>query len=63
MTIHGINTYSWREFRNTLDVYSRSKLVLERLRASLLGLENANAVPRADLLFAPMSGMNQHLGY
>ena len=33
--------------------------MLERLRACLLGLENAKAVPRADLLFAPMSGMNK----
>ena len=39
-------TYSCRELRKTLDVYSRRREVLERLRATLFGLENAKAVPR-----------------
>ena len=40
---------------NTRDVYSKSNDVFDRLRATLLGLEKANAVPRDDLLSAPMS--------
>ena len=42
------STYSCSEFRNTLEVYSSRREVLERLRASLLGRENAKAVPSGD---------------
>ena len=48
-------TYSWMEFRNTRDVYSSKSDVFDSVRASLFGLENANAVPTGDLLRAPMS--------
>ena len=47
------NTYSCREFRKTLDVYSNKRDVFERLRATLFGLEKANAVPTDDWLSAP----------
>ena len=50
-----IQTYSWREFKNTRDVYSSKSDVLDRVSASLFGLENANAVPTGDLLRAPIS--------
>ena len=45
---------------NTRDVYSKSNDVFDRLRATLLGLEKANAVPRDDLLSAPMSVKNKY---
>ena len=48
-------TYSWRESRKALEVYSRSREVLDSSSASLLGLEKAKAVPWADLGFAPIS--------
>ena len=47
------NTYSWSEFRKTLDVYSNRRDVLERLSATLFGLEKAKAVPTDDWLSAP----------
>jgi hypothetical protein len=50
------HTHSCKELRKTLEVYSRSREVLEKLRAWLLGLEKAKAVPRDDWLSAPMSG-------
>lgn len=48
-------SYSWSELRNTLDVYSSSRDVFDKLRATLLGLEKAKAVPRGDWESAPMS--------
>lgn len=50
-----IQTYSWREFKNTRDVYSSKSDVFDSVSASLFGLENANAVPTGDLLRAPIS--------
>ena len=49
------DTYSWRESRKTLEVYSRRREVLESRSASLFGREKANAVPCADFGLAPMS--------
>ena len=46
---------SWSEFKNTLEVYSSNRDVFERLKATLLGLEKAKAVPKADWLLAPIS--------
>ena len=40
---------------NTLDVYSKSKDVFDKLKATLFGLAKAKAVPREDLLSAPIS--------
>ena len=54
-----LNTYSCNELRNTLDVYSRSKDVFDRLRATLLGLEKAKAVPSGDWESAPMAEKNE----
>ena len=48
-------SYSCRELIKTRDVYSSNNDVLERLRDSLLGQEKAKAVPRDDLLSAPIS--------
>ena len=48
-------TYSWRESRKTLLVYSRSSDVLDSSSASRLGRENAKAVPIEDFGLAPMS--------
>jgi hypothetical protein len=42
--------------RKTLEVYSRRREVFEKLRAWVLGLEKAKAVPNDDWLSAPMSG-------
>ena len=48
-------TYSCNELINTLDVYSKSKDVFDKLKATLFGLAKAKAVPREDLLSAPIS--------
>ena len=50
-----LNTHSCNELRKTLDVYSKSKEVFEKLSAWLFGLEKANAVPNDDWLSAPIS--------
>ena len=42
-------------------MYSNKSDVLDKVKASLFGLENANAVPTGDLLRAPMSEMKQYL--
>ena len=49
-------TYSCKEARKTLLVYSSSRDVLDRIRDSVLGRLKAKAVPMEDWGFAPMSG-------
>ena len=46
--IHALQSYSWREFRKTRDVYSNKRDVFDKVSASLFGLEKANAVPTGD---------------
>ena len=50
-----LNAYSWSESRKTLLVYSSSKDVFDKSKASRLGRLNANAVPIEDCGLAPIS--------
>ena len=52
-------TYSCKVLRKTREVYSKSSEVLDRLSATWLGLEKANAVPNEDWLSAPISATRE----